>query len=144
MIHPTLADGESFVEGRSTETARKLVEAAGDRAGEVRTTSHGYIVPTDLVPDGVESITNADTAAVITEPGTSTNVEEVWNVGGAPTAAAEQSEDAVTQFDPAEANVDEVNEYLAGADAEERERVLALEAEGKNRKGIKAPETEEG
>lgn len=95
MIHPTLADGESFVEGRSGATARALLESAGERGAEVFTTSFGYILPTDLVPAGVKAITNADTAAVITQPGTSTNVDEVWNVGGAPKPAAvtESSDD---------------------------------------------------
>jgi hypothetical protein len=93
MIHPTLADGESFVEGRSGATAKALLEAAGDRGLEVKTTSFGYILPTDLVPEGVSAVTNADTAAVITEPGTSKNESDVWNVGGARTAPADQDDD---------------------------------------------------
>lgn len=41
-------------------------------------------------------------------------------------------------FDPRDASVDEVNEYLEGADPLERERVLAVESspEGKNRKSL--------
>jgi hypothetical protein len=88
MATLNLADGESFVKGRNGETARTLLEAAGDRAGEVRTTSYGYILPTELVPEGVEAITNADTPAVTTEPGTPKNVEDVFNKGGARNAPA--------------------------------------------------------
>jgi hypothetical protein len=93
MIHPTLADGESFVEGRSGATARALLESAGERGAEVVTTSFGYILPTDLVPEGVSAVTNADTAAVITQPGTQKNVEDVTNVGGARTSPADQDDD---------------------------------------------------
>lgn len=93
MIHPTLADGESFVEGRSGTTARALLESAGERGAEVVTTSFGYILPTELVPSGIDAVTNADTAAVITEPGTSKNEADVWNVGGARTAPADQDDD---------------------------------------------------
>jgi hypothetical protein len=93
MIHPTLADGESFVEGRSGATARALLESAGERGAEVVTTSFGYILPTDLVPEGVSAVTNADTAAVITQPATQNNVEDVTNVGGARTSPADQDDD---------------------------------------------------
>lgn len=152
MIHPTLADGESFVEGRSIDTAKELLELAGeDRSHVVVTTSHGYIVPSDILPEGYDAVTNADTAAVITQPGTSTNVEEVWNVGGAPKPAAkpeaaaadaeaDEAEDENPeglQFDPSTATVDAVKEYLDGADDEERARVLEVEAaSAKPRKGI--------
>lgn len=129
MIHPTLADGESFVEGRSTEKAKELLELAGeDRQGEVFTTSYGYIVPSAILPAGYDAVTNKDTAAVITQPGTATNAEA---------AAADADENPEgSEFDPSTATVDEVKEYLDGADDTERERVLAAEAEGKGRKGI--------
>lgn len=39
-------------------------------------------------------------------------------------------------FDPAGHTVAQVNAYLAGADAGERERVLRAEAAGRNRRGI--------
>lgn len=39
-------------------------------------------------------------------------------------------------FDPAEHTVDDVLEHLAGADADERGRVLELESQGKARKGV--------
>lgn len=59
MITPNLQDGEAYVEGRSEATARKLYLAA-DKAGidvsQISTTSHGYIVPKELIgkTDGVE------------------------------------------------------------------------------------------
>lgn len=204
MIHPTLADGESFVEGRSGATAKALLEAAGDRGLEVKTTSFGYVLPTELVPAGIKAVTNADTAAVITEPGTSKNEADVWNVGGPRTAPADQDDDlsdapplvpgmvsdTVTEssddkdvdpdvlaeleaekqaaseaeadknaeearaaaeaaaadadenpegklYDPSAATVDEVKDYLANANDEERARVLEVEAaSAKPRKGI--------
>lgn len=45
-------------------------------------------------------------------------------------------QEAGKQYDPADYTVDEVQEYLDGADEEERERVLALERKGKNRKAF--------
>lgn len=103
---PTLADGEEFVEGRSQETAAKLVglaEAAGLK-GSVRTTYKGYIVP----------------SAIFAAPAD----EEDKGKGGA------------VEFDPSAATVDEVKEYLDGADDEERARVIAAEESGKARKSI--------
>lgn len=40
------------------------------------------------------------------------------------------------RFDPGENTVDEVESYLATADEDERERVLAAESAGKSRKSI--------
>lgn len=40
------------------------------------------------------------------------------------------------EFDPSEHTVDEVNTFLEKADPVDRERVLAAEAAGKNRKSI--------
>lgn len=55
-----------------------------------------------------------------------------------PAQAARQDGDGGKPFDPSEHNGPEVIDYLKGADEAERERVLAAEAEGKNRKGILA------
>jgi len=77
---PKLSESETYVKGRSGRTAQALLKSAGKRGTEVRTTSHGYVLPTSLVPDGLEGVelfTAADRPAVPTEPGTSTNVEEV-------------------------------------------------------------------
>lgn len=119
-IAPKLADGESFVKGRSSVTARKLVELSVEHelVGSVRTTSHGYIVPSVLLGE--------------------------YDPAGAVIAGEIIEEDA-NQFDPNKATVDEVNDYLAGADDTERERVLAAETEGKKRKGIlDSADTSEG
>lgn len=40
------------------------------------------------------------------------------------------------QFDPSAHTVAETQDYLASADADERERVQSAEADGQNRKGI--------
>ncbi|MBM4497537.1 hypothetical protein MWT96_20785 [Prescottella equi] len=50
--------------------------------------------------------------------------------------AAEVLQGEPIAFDPTGHDVDEVNAYLDGADAAERERVLQAEADGKARKGI--------
>jgi hypothetical protein len=104
----TLADGETFVEGRSRDKAAELVKlaAAAGLKGSVRTTYNGYIVPSSILDD-------ADAEADATD-----------------------ADDKVETFDPSKATVDEVAEYLEGADETERERVLAAEAEGKKRKGV--------
>lgn len=44
-----------------------------------------------------------------------------------------------SDFDPADHTVAEVNEHLANSDPNEVERVLGLEASGKNRSSIAAP-----
>lgn len=46
----------------------------------------------------------------------------------------------MTEYNPSNATVDQVNEYLAKADDTERVRVLAAEAAGKARKGILSPD----
>lgn len=139
MFIPKLAEGESFVKGRSSATARTLIEAVG--AENVVSTSRGYIVTGEFEAGDLEVYTAADRPAVPTEPGTSTNVDEVHNVGQAATATSESAadkdaEDKVEAFDPSKATVDEVKDYLDGADATERERVLAAEEAGKGRKTI--------
>jgi hypothetical protein len=172
-VTPRLRDGESFVKGRSTAKAIELLELAeaAGREGSVKTTSLGYVVPTEILSDySGESITAADQPAVITQPGTTQDRAEATNVeanagdgrlvegvesattpadatdnaelgeGVLPDAPADADADADadggTEFNPSDATVDEVNEYLEGADEAERTRVLAAEAAGKARKGI--------
>lgn len=56
-IAPKLADGESFVPGRSIALAKELIEAAeaaGIDASRIVTTSHGYVVPSELLADEAE------------------------------------------------------------------------------------------
>jgi hypothetical protein len=247
MVNPHLEEGQVFVEGRSEETARKLIEAADaakiDRS-EISTTSDGYIVPKELSGD-FETKSASDYPAVPTEPGTDTDPNKVTNVGGTEQDADEQTkrfnaaaerqasfdpdeptdkeavgeydkstrlnttdsdrptvseggvnpeegdtaqdgtvtpsearrqaaegrtaeadsdesdeadqtptpraeaeapdagnpESDADQFDPADHNVDEVWEYLESADDAERQRVLAAERDGKNRKAFQS-ETE--
>jgi hypothetical protein len=53
-IAPKLADGESFVPGRSIALAKELIEAAeaaGIDPARVVTVSHGYVVPSELLAD---------------------------------------------------------------------------------------------
>lgn len=115
-IAPKLADGESFVAGRSTRQVRELIEAAeaaGIDTARIVTVSHGYVVPSELVEAEADE------------------------------AEAEQDEEGTDEFDPSEATVVEVKEYLDGADDAERERVLAAEATGKNRSGVLSYTSEE-
>lgn len=130
-----LNEDESFVPDRSRETARHLLERAekaGLSAGVVRTTYNGYIVPTAIlasdVLDNGEADVDRDGGTEGTE-GTETSD---------PAAGEENTEENVaTQFDVTEATIDEVREYLDGADDTERERVLAAEAaREKPRKGV--------
>lgn len=60
--------------------------------------------------------------------------------GAAPAAPVPQwpapAPDPAEPFDPADHTVAQVNAYLASAGEDERVRVLAAEAEGRNRRGI--------
>lgn len=128
-IAPKLADGESFVAGRSTKQARELIEAAeaaGIDASRVVTVSHGYVVPSELLEaEAVE--------AEAAEEETSDEADE----------ADAEAEGEAELFDPSEATVVEVKAYLDDADDTERERVLAAEATGKNRSGVLSYTSEE-
>lgn len=128
-----LAEDESFVPGRSRETAAKLIEAAAEQGlqSRVRTTFKGYIVPTSILPSDVEEAEAPSVTAAATQvPETETS--------GRP------EETAGAEFDPSDHTVDEVEAYLATADDAERERVLAAEKAGKARKSLHASDTEEG
>jgi hypothetical protein len=153
---PHLTESETYVKGRSQRTARALVESTGKRGAELRTTSHGYVLPTELLPEDtsdLELYTAKDRPAVPTEPNTSTNVDEVHNVGQAPAAVTasdpaageDSAEEKAEQFDPSKATIAEIEDYLDGSDEAERARVFAAEAAGKNRKGVlDLAETSEG
>jgi len=138
-ITPRLAADETYVDGRSAKRAAELIGYAEESGATVRTTSHGYIVPTAILPEGFDGdvLTEESRPAVHTEPGTDPDVANVYNVGQAPahdTFAA--AEEPAEEFDPSKATVDEVLDYLENADDEEVERVLAAERSGKKRKGI--------
>jgi hypothetical protein len=118
-INTFLADDEAYVDGRSEEKARELLALAAEHGLEnsVRTTSHGYIVPQVILgADEVEGGENPDADA----------------------DADADGEEAVTEFDPSEAKVADVLDYLNGADETERERVLAAEEAGKARTTVLA------
>jgi hypothetical protein len=142
---PRLAADETYVDGRSSKRAAELLGYAKESGAIVRTTSHGYIVPTAILPDGFdgETLTEESRPAVHTEPGTDPDAANVYNVGQAPAHDTfAQAEEPAEEFDPSKATVDEVIAYLDGADEAEVERVLAAEADGKNRKGIAEYTTE--
>lgn len=127
MIKPILNDGEAYVEGRSEETARKLYEAA-EKAGVdvslISTTSHGYVVPKELVSKKAKAAAKEEEQEVPKEPGN----DEVPN----PESDADDG-----AFDPAEHTVAEIKEYLGSADDAERDRVLALESKSESpRQGV--------
>lgn len=162
MITPNLNDGESYVEGRSEETARKLYEAA-EKAGidnaKISTTSHGYVVPSELIgklrdvdeqeieqdaPNGV-NVAKED-ATHITADGPVDADEERKAIAREAEANEADADDSDGAFDPADHTVAEVKEYLATADEAERKRVLAAEeASDKPRAGVqKLADEDEG
>jgi hypothetical protein len=118
-INTFLADDESYVDGRSEEKARELLALAAEHGLEnsVRTTSHGYIVPKVIL--GADEVEGDETP----EADADADVE---------------GEEATEEFDPSEAKVADVLEYLNGADETERERVLAAEEAGKARTTVLA------
>lgn len=74
-------------------------------------------------------VPDEESAALITNEG-------AWEHPRAPVCDDEEPSGSGSGFDPAQASVDEVNDYLAGADTNEVQRVLAAEAAGKARKGV--------
>jgi hypothetical protein len=160
----TLADGEAFVQGRSQDTAKALVQAAADAdlKGTVKTTYDGYIAPVEVVKAAglgdfsTESSTpenpadHSDAPPVKPESSDDKDVDpEVLAQLEAEKAAAAQEqadadadkadaeEDRGVQFDPTTATIADVKDYLDGSDDTERERVLAAEAASdKPRKGV--------
>ena len=120
MREPILNDGEAYVPGHSEEIARHLFDLA-KKAGVdnslVSTTSHGFIVPAEILVEKDEVIDQDD---VVTAEDQTAEVD-----------------DADPAYDPSEHSVAEVKEYLDGADEAERQRVLDAEASSeKPRKGL--------
>lgn len=150
-IAPKLADGESFVAGRSTKQARELIEAAeaaGIDVTRVVTVSHGYVVPSELLEAvaaeaDTADVEDADADADADADEADTDADADADEADAEADESEEVEEDVNQFDPSEANVVEVKAYLDGADEDERERVLAAEATGKNRSGVLSYTSEE-
>ena len=124
--------GFTFVEGRSADTARELLEAAeaAGVAGQVYTTSFGYLVPDAALDDKAKAKSEEESdAAAEAEAAAAAEAEAEAKAA----ADAEKAAEGAKQYDPTGAKVEEVLEYLAGADEEERTRVIAAEAAGKNR-----------
>ena len=129
-----LPEGTVHVKGRGVSQAKALIERAaelGIDASEIVTTSVGYLVPEALVQRTEEGEAKAPATLEVD--------------GSIDASAVNESQDKdqdtpdanLTQFDPSEHTVDEVAEYLEGADEAERERVFAAEKEAsKPRKGI--------
>lgn len=130
--------GFTFVEGRSADTARELLEAAeaAGVAGQVYTTSFGYLVPDAALDDKAKAKSEEESdAAAEAEAAAAAEAEAAAAAEAEAKAAAdaEKAAEGAKQYDPTGAKVEEVLEYLAGADEEERTRVIAAEAAGKNR-----------
>lgn len=122
MVEIKLEKGQKFIEGRSQETAARLVNAAKElgRIAEVITTSRGYIVPKEVAAAADE----ADGAQEQTEAQAETQTTE------SETHGSMQGDGNADLFDPTKHTVAEVKEYLDGANDEERTRVLEAEAAG--------------
>jgi len=133
MTNLNLKDDETFVEGRSAETARDLLEkaeAAGIDASRIRTTFRGYIVPKEL---GGEDVGTLDNTIAPNHQTAKEGETTALTQKGIPTG---ESTEESGQFDPSKHTVAEVEEYLATADADEYDRVIAAEREGKSRQGV--------
>lgn len=137
MSNLSLREDEAFVEGRSYEQAIEFLaraEKAGLDPHVVRTTSFGYIVPKSLLKgddpvnddENPQDTENPETGAELNGPGK----------GG-------EEKDGDSPFDPADHTVKQVEAYLDGADDAERDRVLAAEREGQNRKAFQDAASEE-
>lgn len=145
----SLQDDEAFVEGRSYEQAVEFLaraEKAGLDPHVVRTTSFGYIVPKSLLEK--DDDTQADENPAATEdPATGQPLTPVGGTEGQNVPSDEQvekeQEEAENLFNPDDHTVKEIEKYLGEADEAERERVLAAEREGQNRKAFQDATSEE-
>lgn len=128
--------GSTFIKGRSSEVAAELLAKAAELGIDqnlVLTTSHGYIVPSELVEAQEEEESTEETKS--TEEASGNRDEK-----------ADPDKDAEVEnlFDPSAHTAAEVNAYIAAVDADERARVLAAEAEGKNRATVRDNTNTEG
>jgi hypothetical protein len=137
-----LADGEEFVEGRSQETAARLVTLAKEAglSGSVKTTYNGYIVPSAIFDADADAEAqkqaDAEAAAEAEARAAAQAATEAEADKNAAESKAEDNPKGV-EYDPSTPTVDEVRDYLANANDEERARVLEAEAaSAKPRKGI--------
>lgn len=112
-----MADDETFVEGRTRETAKRLIDKAAELDVDpkrVKATTGGYIAPKSLVGD-------ADLPRPDSKEGKKRKGE---------------ADEQINEFDPAEHDVKDVQKYLENVNEEERQRVLDAEREGKARKSL--------
>lgn len=125
-----IGEGETFIKGRSREVARELLERAVGLdidTSLVRTTSHGYIVPSELLSEPDADAADSGEA----------KADDSKADGG-------DSDDKDDEFDPSAHTVAEINDYLPKVDEEERNRVLAAERAGKNRAAFQTETNTEG
>lgn len=124
--------GDSFVDGpRSPEKARELLalaEELGIEKHRILTTSGGYIVPSELVKESGRRAKSQAEADAEADADAAVKAQEEADAQAAADAAA-----AAALFDPSEHDVVTVVAYLDEADEDEKARVIAAEAEGKNR-----------
>lgn len=133
MFKMKLADDETFVEGRSKENAKRLVQKASELGVDprlVRATTGGYIAPKVLAgdvksPSGHFSAVEENTNQDLPHPDSKENEQR-----------KEQAKPKGESFDPADYGVGAVKRYLEGASEDERQRVLDAEREGKARKSL--------
>lgn len=110
------------------------IQPAAD-AGAVEGAILNQKEPTDAKTEGAAEGNGSQTVGDSAEHVTAEDYQKMEAEraeGNTPDAPNQKSE----EFDPAEHTVEEVKEYLDGADDTERERVLAAEAEGKGRKTL--------
>lgn len=134
-----MADDETFVEGRTRETAVRLISKAAELGVDpkrVKATTGGYVAPKSLV-DGQPTAGGTTSGA---DTGHFSSVEE--NNTNLPHPDSKEDEkrkgeaDEQNEFDPAEHDVKDVKKYLEDVNEEERQRVLDAEREGKARKSL--------
>lgn len=77
-----------------------------------------------------------DDAGMTTVKGISAGLDRWLRLAGYKITDLDKEPEAAIGYHPADHKVEDVLKYLAEADADERERVLALETAGKARNGI--------
>lgn len=134
-----LPEGTVHVKGRGTAQAKALIERAeelGIDASEIVTTSVGYLVPEALVERTEEGEAQAPTPDLEVDGSIDPSTVSGNQDPDDQTQTPETPDENLAAYDPSEHNVDQVTEYLEGADDAERERVIAAEKDGKARKTI--------
>jgi hypothetical protein len=142
-----LGDDTVHVKGRSSAKAQELLTLAADKGIDpalIQTTSVGYLVPKALVEDvkleGAEDQENQENQDAGEDTSTGTDQTPEGNTSeenGGEADGGDTPDANLEAYDPSKHTVDEVVEYLEGADEAERARVIAAEKESsKPRKGV--------